>query len=79
MERFRDASFDMKSRFGIADLDDDPMKVVNRYDMDRRLDQMEREESLKLSNLMSSIIEKSEAKLAKLGLSPRKRQISRPF
>lgn len=37
MERFRDASFDMKSRFGIVDLDDDPMKAVNRYDVDRRL------------------------------------------
>jgi len=27
----------MKSRFGIVDLDDDPMKAVNRYDVDRRL------------------------------------------
>jgi len=35
---------------------------------------MEREESLKMSNLMSSIIERSEAKLAKLGLSPRRRR-----
>lgn len=69
----------MKARFGIVDLDDDPMKMVNRYDVDRRLEQMEREESLKMSSLMSSIIEKSEAKLAKLGLSPRKRQINRPF
>lgn len=32
-----------------------------------------------MSSLMSSIIEKSEAKLAKLGLSPRKRQINKPF
>ena len=32
MEKFRDNSFDMKQRFGIADFDDDPLKIVNRYD-----------------------------------------------
>jgi hypothetical protein len=26
MERFRDAKFDMKAKFGISDLDEDPIK-----------------------------------------------------
>ena len=43
MERFRDASFDMKARFGIVDFEEDPLKQVNRYDVDKRLELIERE------------------------------------
>ena len=73
MEKFRDASFDMKAKFGIVDIDDDPLKPMkDRYSMDRRLELMEKEESLKMSNLMSGIIGRSEERMAKLGLSPKK-------
>jgi hypothetical protein len=78
MERFRDASFDMKAMFGIADSEEDPLKMVNRYDMDKRLEMMKREESLKMSSLMSGLIERSEAKLVKFGLSPRRKHSKLP-
>lgn len=58
MEKFRDASFDMKSKFGIADFEEDPFKAMvhNRYDLNKRAEMIEREESLKMSNLMSGIV-----------------------
>lgn len=31
MESFRDASFDMKAHFGIADAEEDPLKPAYRY------------------------------------------------
>ena len=37
MEKFRDNSFDMKSKFGIIDFNDDPLKKMGRYDLDKRL------------------------------------------
>lgn len=38
MEKFRDNSFDMKARFGIADINEDPLKMMGgRYDIDKRL------------------------------------------
>ena len=74
MEKFRDNSFDMKARFGIADFNDEPFKKQGRYDLDKRLDLLEKQESIRMSSLMSGLIERSEAKIAKLGLSPRRRQ-----
>ena len=53
------------------------MKPTNRYDIGKKLEVIEREESLKMSSLMSGLIERSEAKMAKLGLSPRRRQASK--
>jgi hypothetical protein len=48
----------MKAKFGISDFEEDPLKAMmsNRYDIDKRVEMMEREESLKMSNLMSGII-----------------------
>jgi DNA-binding SARP family transcriptional activator len=44
MEKFRDASFDMKAHFGIDDAHEDPMKPLsNRYDTNKRAEQIERE------------------------------------
>ena len=31
MESFRDANFDMKAHFGIADAEEDPLKPAYRY------------------------------------------------
>lgn len=42
MEKIRDASFDIKAKFGIADLDEDPLKAMmsNRYGVDKRVEMM---------------------------------------
>ena len=40
MERFRDESFDFKARFGISDFDDDPLKMVPRYDIEKRAEML---------------------------------------
>jgi hypothetical protein len=43
MESFRDASFDMKAHFGIADAEEDPLKPAYRYS--ERAAQLEKQES----------------------------------
>ena len=40
MEKFRDNSFDMKAKFGIVDFNDDPLKRMGRYDIEKRLEMM---------------------------------------
>ena len=39
MEKFRDANFDIKAKFGISDLEVDPLKEVpKRYQVATRID-----------------------------------------
>ena len=59
MEKFRDVNFDMRAQFGITDFEEDPLKQISRRYDSTRAQQVERDESERMSVLMSGLIERS--------------------
>ena len=77
MEKFRDASFDIRAKFGISDLEDDPLQhVPKRYQVSNKIDLIERRESERMSALMHGLLERSDARIEKYSISPHKRETS---